>query len=63
MVRQDEPFECVYERVRSRVADTPLETSAGLISVTVSIETVTGSGASTVDEMLLQYGISVNFGF
>jgi diguanylate cyclase (GGDEF)-like protein len=50
--RQDEPFECVYERVRRQVADTPLETSAGPISVTVSIGTVTGSGASTVDEML-----------
>ena len=50
--RRDEPFEYVYERVRSQVADTALETSAGPISVTVSIGTVTGSGASTVDEML-----------
>jgi diguanylate cyclase (GGDEF)-like protein len=50
--RNAEPFECVYERVRSRVADTALETSAGPISVTVSIGTATGNGASSVDEML-----------
>jgi diguanylate cyclase (GGDEF)-like protein len=50
--RKDEPFECVYERVRRQVAETTLETSAGPISVTVSIGTVTGSGTSTVDEML-----------
>jgi diguanylate cyclase (GGDEF)-like protein len=50
--RNAEPFECVYERVRSQVADTALETSAGPISVTVSIGTATGNGASSVDEML-----------
>jgi two-component system, cell cycle response regulator len=46
------PVESVFERVRSQVADTALETSAGPISITVSIGTVAGSGASTIDEML-----------
>jgi diguanylate cyclase (GGDEF)-like protein len=49
---KDEPFAGVYERVRSQVAATSLETTAGPISITVSIGTVTGSGASTTDEML-----------
>jgi two-component system, cell cycle response regulator len=51
-VPKEEPVESVFERVRSQVAGTALETSAGPISITVSIGTVTGNGASTVDEML-----------
>jgi diguanylate cyclase (GGDEF)-like protein len=50
--RQEESFERLYERVRSQVADIPIATGAGPISITVSIGTVTGSETSTVDEML-----------
>jgi len=50
--RQDEPFVGLYERLRRQVAETPVETSAGPISITVSIGTVTGNGTATIDELL-----------
>jgi len=45
-------FEGLYERLRCQVADTSLETTAGPVTITVSIGTVAGSGTSTTDEML-----------
>jgi diguanylate cyclase (GGDEF)-like protein len=51
-VLKGEPFAGVYERVRSKVAATVFETTAGPVSITVSIGTVAGSGASPIDGML-----------
>lgn len=42
----------LYERLRATVADTPIETRAGPIPVTVSIGVARGTGQSTVDALL-----------
>lgn len=47
-----EQMDVVFERVRTRVAETPIETAAGSISITVSIGTASGGGETPVDDLL-----------
>jgi diguanylate cyclase (GGDEF)-like protein len=42
----------LYERLRASVADGPIETKAGAVSITVSIGVVSGTGQSTIDALL-----------
>jgi two-component system, cell cycle response regulator len=44
--------ESLYERLRASVAETGIETTAGSISMTVSIGVATGTGQTHVDEIL-----------
>jgi diguanylate cyclase (GGDEF)-like protein len=44
--------ESLYERLRAGVADAPIATNAGTLSLTISIGVAPGAGSSTVDTLL-----------